>query len=129
MATSCGNCPRCQVSLPSCYEFFPRNFGVAGSMAPPRSPLTVKKCTRLWGQSSFATHVVCHDRNMIRVANDATLEILGPLGCGVITGAGACINSLQVGFGKSIAVFGIGSVGLSGIMAAAAFWKQADLPF
>jgi Zn-dependent alcohol dehydrogenase len=36
---------------------------------------------------------------------------------------------LQVGFGKSIAVFGTGSVGLSGIMAAAAFWKQADLPF
>ena len=36
-------------------------------MAPPRSPLTVKKCTRFMGQSSFATHVVCHDRNMIRV--------------------------------------------------------------
>jgi aryl-alcohol dehydrogenase len=43
---------------------------------------------------------------------------LGPLGCGVITGAGAVINSLKVGAGKSIAVFGTGSVGLSGIMAA-----------
>ena len=70
------------------------------------------------GQGSFATHVVCHDRNVIRVANDAPLELLGPLGCGVITGAGAVINSLKVGVGKSIAVFGTGSVGLSGVMAA-----------
>ncbi len=70
------------------------------------------------GQGSFATRVVCHDRNVIRVANDAPLELLGPLGCGVITGAGAVINSLKVGVGKSIAVFGTGSVGLSGVMAA-----------
>jgi aryl-alcohol dehydrogenase len=61
---------------------------------------------------------VCHDRNIIKVPNDAPLELLGPLGCGVITGAGAVINSLKVGAGKSIAVFGTGSVGLSGIMAA-----------
>ena len=55
------------------------------------TPLSVngEKVHTFMGQSSFATHVVCHDRNMIRVANDATLEILGPLGCGVITGAGA----------------------------------------
>jgi aryl-alcohol dehydrogenase len=43
---------------------------------------------------------------------------LGPLGCGVITGAGAVINSLKVDVGKSIAVFGTGSVGLSAVMAA-----------
>ena len=70
------------------------------------------------GQGSFATHVVCHDRNVIKVADEAPLELLGPLGCGVITGAGAVINSLKVGVGKSIAVFGTGSVGLSAVMAA-----------
>jgi aryl-alcohol dehydrogenase len=70
------------------------------------------------GQGSFATHVVCHDRNVIKVNGDAPLELLGPLGCGVITGAGAVINSLKVGVGRSIAIFGAGSVGLSGVMAA-----------
>jgi aryl-alcohol dehydrogenase len=116
---SCGNCPSCRVSLPSyCYEFFQRNFG--GGRADGTSPLSRngEKVHTFMGQGSFATHVVCHDRNVIKVADEAPLELLGPLGCGVITGAGAVINSLKVGVGKSIAVFGTGSVGLSAVMAA-----------
>jgi aryl-alcohol dehydrogenase len=116
---SCGNCPSCQVGLPSyCYEFFGRNFG--GGRGDGTTPLSVngESVHTFMGQGSFATHVVCHDRNVIKVADDAPLELLGPLGCGVITGAGAVINSLKVSVGKSIAVFGTGSVGLSGIMAA-----------
>jgi aryl-alcohol dehydrogenase len=46
------------------------------------------------------------------------LEKLGPLGCGVVTGAGAVIEALHVGYGDSIAVFGVGGVGLSAVMAA-----------
>ena len=42
---------------------------------------------------------------------DVPLELLGPLGCGVLTGAGAVMNSLKVSAGKSFAVFGTGSVG------------------
>jgi aryl-alcohol dehydrogenase len=116
---SCGNCPSCQVSLPSyCYEFFQRNFG--GGRPDGTTPLSVngEKVHTFMGQGSFATHVVCHDRNVIAVAEGAPLELLGPLGCGVITGAGAVINSLKVSVGKSIAIFGTGSVGLSGVMAA-----------
>ena len=116
---SCGNCPSCQVSMPSyCYEFFPRNFG--GGRADGTTPLSRngEKVHTFMGQGSFATHVVCHDRNVIKVADEAPLELLGPLGCGVITGAGAVINSLKVGVGKSIAIFGTGSVGLSAVMAA-----------
>ena len=116
---SCGNCPSCQASLPSyCHEFFQRNFG--GGRRDGTTPLSIggEKVHTFMGQGSFATHVVCHDRNVIAVGRDAPLELLGPLGCGVITGAGAVINSLKVGVGKSIAVFGTGSVGLSGIMAA-----------
>ena len=84
------------------------------------TPLSIndEKVHTFMGQGSFATHVVCHDRNVIAVAPDAPLELLGPLGCGVITGAGAVINSLKVGVGKSIAIFGTGSVGLSAVMAA-----------
>ena len=115
----CGKCPSCQVSLPSyCYEFFQRNF--SGGRPDGTTPLSNggEKVHTFMGQGSFATHVVCHDRNIIKVADDAPLELLGPLGCGVITGAGAVVNSLKVDVGKSIAIFGTGSVGLSGIMAA-----------
>jgi aryl-alcohol dehydrogenase len=70
------------------------------------------------GQSSFATYALCRDRNVVKVPKQAPLELLGPLGCGVMTGAGAVINSMAVGVGASIAVFGTGSVGLSGVMAA-----------
>ena len=90
----------------------------AGVRTEPRRCRSGEKVHTFMGQGSFATHVVCHDRNIIAVAPDAPLELLGPLGCGVITGAGAVINSLKVGVGKSIAIFGTGSVGLSGVMAA-----------
>jgi aryl-alcohol dehydrogenase len=71
-----------------------------------------------FGQSSFATYSLCTARNAVKVRRDAPLELLGPLGCGVQTGAGAVINSLAVRPGQSIAVFGAGAVGLSAIMAA-----------
>jgi len=54
----------------------------------------------------------------VKVPPGAPLEMLAPLGCGIMTGAGAVINSLAVGVDDSIAVFGTGSVGLSAIMAA-----------
>jgi aryl-alcohol dehydrogenase len=58
--------------------------------------------------------------NTVRVPKDVPLELLGPLGCGVQTGAGAVINALKPAAGSSIAVFGCGSVGLAAVMAAAA---------
>ena len=50
--------------------------------------------------------------------DDAPLELLGPLGCGIQTGAGAVLNSLQVRSGSSFASYGAGAVGLSAVMAA-----------
>ena len=54
------------------------------------------------------------------VAPDAPLDMLGPLGCGIQTGAGAILNSLNVAHGSKVAIFGAGAVGLSAVMAAAA---------
>ena len=54
--------------------------------------------------------------------DDLPLEILGPLGCGFQTGAGAILKAIKVPVGASVAVFGVGAVGLAAIMAA----KVAD---
>jgi aryl-alcohol dehydrogenase len=52
------------------------------------------------------------------VRNDAPLEQLGPLACSGQTGAGAVLNVLKPAAGDSFAVFGVGAVGLSALMAA-----------
>jgi aryl-alcohol dehydrogenase len=71
-----------------------------------------------FGQSSLATYALCYDRNVVKVRKDAPLELLGPLACGIQTGAGAALNALQVTSETDFAVFGTGAVGLSAIMAA-----------
>ena len=71
-------------------------------------------------QSSFATHSIALEGNVVKVPEDTPLELLGPLVCGFQTGAGAVFNSLRVEVNSSIAVCGVGGVGLAAIMAAKA---------
>lgn len=54
----------------------------------------------------------------MKVPNDVPLELLGPLGCGLQTGAGAVLNSLRVPTGASVVVLGASAVGLAAVMAA-----------
>jgi aryl-alcohol dehydrogenase len=118
-SNSCGHCPSCVEGMPVyCYDFNGHNF--TGSRPDGTSPLSCggEKIHYFHAQSSFATHSIARERCVVPVSKDAPLELLGPLGCGVMTGSGAVINSMAVGVGQSIAVFGTGSVGLSAIMAA-----------
>lgn len=119
---SCGGCPSCRDGEPAyCHEFFPRNFFATradGSSGLARDGEKIHG--NFFGQSSFASFALCHERNVVKVRQDVPLELLGPLGCGVMTGAGAVMNALKVGAGKTLAVFGTGSVGLSAVMAARA---------
>jgi aryl-alcohol dehydrogenase len=116
----CGKCPNCLAGVPAyCFQFAPSN--MSGRRLDGSTALS---CSRgdvsghFFGQSSFATHSVANERNVVKVRDDAPLELLGPLGCGVQTGAGSVINVLQAQAGESIAIFGAGGVGLSGVMAA-----------
>jgi aryl-alcohol dehydrogenase len=116
---SCGACPSCAVDAPTyCYAFFPHNF--SGARADG-SRTIAEVHGNFFGQSSFATHVIAHARNTVRVPDSAAhlpLEQLAPLGCGLMTGAGAVLRSMKVRAGLPIAVFGTGAVGLAAIMAA-----------
>jgi aryl-alcohol dehydrogenase len=69
-------------------------------------------------QSSFATFSLATERNVIVVPRDAPLDVLAAFPCGVNTGAGAVMNVLKPRPGDSFAVFGAGTVGLAGLMAA-----------
>jgi aryl-alcohol dehydrogenase len=71
-----------------------------------------------FGQSSFATHSITSADAVVKVSNDVPLELLGPLACGLATGAGAVFNEARPRLGDSILVAGVGAVGLAAIMAA-----------
>ena len=115
-----GTCPSCKKGVPThCSTFFPGNF----SGARLDGSTTMRKGSEIihgsfFSQSSFASHSLANERNVVKVDADLPLEMLGPLGCGIQTGAGGVINSLKARPGTSIAVFGAGSVGVSAIMAA-----------
>ncbi len=115
---SCGRCRQCRGGNPAhCQQFYEANFGfqrLDGSNALHRSGVR----GHFFGQSSFATHSLATERNLVKVAQDLPLKVLSPLGCGLQTGAGTVMNSLKVASGASIAVFGTGAVGLTAVMAA-----------
>ena len=117
---SCGRCSSCQEHQPQyCYSNFEYNF--SGRRSDGTSPLSKNGefiHGNFFGQSSFATFSLCHERNVVKVRHDAPLELLGPLACGIQTGASSIINSFKMGPGHSLAVFGAGTVGLSAVMAA-----------
>src|SRR5690606_1564656 len=72
-----------------------------------------------FGQSSFATHSLTRAEALVKVPGDVPIELLGPLACGLGTGAGAVLNEARPRLGDSILVAGVGAVGLAAIMAAA----------
>jgi aryl-alcohol dehydrogenase len=117
---SCGSCSSCATGQPAyCLNFFPCNisgFRMDGSSTMSRKGRVVHGS--FFGQSSFASHAIIGERNVVKVSGELPLEKLAPLGCGIQTGAGGVMNSLKVRPGSSIAVFGMGSVGLSAVMAA-----------
>lgn len=121
---SCGDCPSCAIDAPTyCYNFFPHNWSGARADGSPTvfadgAPVNAN----FFGQSSFATHAIAHQRNVVRVPDRAAhipLAQLAPIGCGLMTGAGAVLRSMNVRAGLPIVVIGTGTVGMAAIMAAA----------
>lgn len=118
----CGHCEQCVAGHPMyCVNFYDKNFGAQrpdGSKAfsDENGPVG----SHFFGQSSFAEFTNVPARGAVKVPNDVPLDILGPLGCGIMTGSGAVLNVLKPTPGSSVAIFGTGAVGMAGMMAAKA---------
>lgn len=117
----CNQCSECRSSHPAyCHDFMALNFG--GRRADGSQPFTLSNCgTKLhasfFGQSSFSKVAVVSGSCLVKVPYSTKLELFAPLGCGLQTGAGSVLNTLDVKQDQSLAVFGAGSVGLASIMA------------
>ncbi|MDV7212605.1 NAD(P)-dependent alcohol dehydrogenase [Azotobacter beijerinckii] len=121
---SCGLCLSCETGHPAhCSNMHPLNFG-GGRLDGSTSSCSCSCGSgqpihdHFFGQSSFSTYVIANERNVVKVPKEAPLELLGPLGCGIQTGAGSVLNALKVEAGSSFAAFGAGAVGLAAVMAA-----------
>lgn len=117
---SCGTCPSCARRTPAfCHAFGPQNFAGLRQNGRTSARLRDKPVHgSFFGQSSFASHSLARRRNMVKVDSDDRLDILGPLGCGILTGAGSVLNVLQPTQDGVVIIIGAGAVGLSAMLAA-----------
>lgn len=129
---ACGSCASCNAGEPAyCWHHMEMNFSgfryqdgkweTASALSWPEDNAN-SEAQPLHGaffqQSSFATHAVALESNVVVVPDDADLQTLAPLGCGFQTGAGAVFNTLKPKVGSSIVIYGVGNVGLAAIAAA-----------
>ncbi|KAK8152921.1 zinc-binding dehydrogenase [Phyllosticta citrichinensis] len=118
----CGTCHVCLTGPPShCTRFFEINFvGEPAFSTPDAENDSIHG--RFFGQSSFAKHTVVSFKSVVNVSSlnlsRADLQLLAPLGCGLQTGSGTVINVAAAGPSDSIAILGMGGVGLAAVMAA-----------
>lgn len=115
---SCGACTQCMSHNPAyCHQFTALNFAcVRSNGATPVSAGGEPISACFFGQSSFSSLSIAHQRNVVPLSPDADLAALAPLGCGVQTGVGAVLRSLKVAPGTSLVVIGGGAVGLSAVI-------------
>jgi len=118
---SCGACDRCDDGDAAYCRTMPE-LNYAGRRQDGSSVFSNEAgpvSSNFFGQSSFAAHAVTYERNVVKVAKHLPIELLGPLGCGIQTGAGAVMRSLNAKANSAILITGGGSVGLSAVMGAA----------
>ena len=76
------------------------------------------------GASAFASHAVIDRRSAVKISADIPVEIAALFGCAVLTGVGAVLNTAALRAGESVAVYGLGGVGLAALMGAIAGGAQ-----
>jgi len=116
----CGTCSNCRQNMQSyCLDAF--SLKMNGTRADGTTLLSKNGLpiySAFFQQSSFGTFALTQERYAVKVRKDAPLELLGPLACSGQTGAGAVLTAIKPKPGDSFAVFGVGAVGLSALIAA-----------
>ena len=116
----CGDCPNCRSQRQSyCLKAFDLKMnGTRADGSTLHSKDAKPVYSAFFQQSSFGTFTIANERFAVKVRNDVAIELVCALACGGQTGAGAVLNVMKPRAGDSFVVFGVGAVGLSGLMAA-----------
>jgi len=117
---SCGLCAECSAGRPAlCVPAA----AASGSGALLHGPSLLRDASGAplhhhLGVSGFARHAVVARESAVVVPADIPLATVALFGCAVLTGAGAVLNTASIRPGQSVAVFGLGGVGLASVMGA-----------
>jgi aryl-alcohol dehydrogenase len=116
----CGECPNCRTHRQSyCLHAFDLKMnGTRADGSTLHSKNGKPVYSAFFQQSSFGNFTIANERFAVKVRNEAPFESVCALACGGQTGAGAVLNVMRPKTGESFVVFGVGAVGLSGLMSA-----------
>ena len=122
---SCGSCPECSGGHPAlCRRGAASNTAGELLRGGRRLRLGAEQVNHHLGVSAFSSHVVVDRGSCVVVPASVPGEVAALFGCALLTGVGAVQTTAQVRPGDSVAVFGLGGVGLSAVMGAS---MTADL--
>ena len=118
---SCGHCIPCASGRPALCEPGAAAAG-KGTLLGGERRLRYKGApiNHHIGVSAFSTHAVVSENSCIRIDKSVPLDKAALLGCAVLTGVGAVLNSGELQMGQSCAIVGLGGVGLAGLLGAVA---------
>ena len=116
---SCGRCGPCAAGRPALCEPGAKANG-AGNAAFGRAAalFRAEPVNHHLGVSAFADHAVVARESCVKIDPDLPLDLAALFGCAVLTGVGAVVNTARVEPGASVAVVGLGGVGLSAVLGA-----------
>lgn len=104
---SCGYCEMCQKGHPAVCSL-PHD-----QSAAPIFPDSDRRMLKMNGLGTFSTRTIVRRTSVVPIAKDMPLAQAALIGCGVMTGLGAVVNTARVEPGSAVAVFGCGGVGLN----------------
>ncbi|GAB2549898.1 S-(hydroxymethyl)mycothiol dehydrogenase [Brachybacterium huguangmaarense] len=107
----CGQCRACRKGVPQ-YCFDTHNASESMTLEDGT------ELTAALGIGAFAERTLVHEKQCTKVSEEAKPEVAGLLGCGVMAGLGAALNTGEVRRGESVAVIGLGGVGSAAIAGA-----------
>ncbi len=117
---TCGHCPMCAAGRPALCEPGVRA-NRAGRLLSGATRFTRADGTAVnhhSGVAGYSQFTVAARESLVKIGQDIPMETAVLFGCAVVTGVGAVVNTARVAPGTSVAVFGMGGVGLSAIMGA-----------
>lgn len=118
---SCGHCVPCASGRPALCEPAAAA-GAAGTLlsGERRIHRNGADINHMLGVAAFAEYATCARRSLVRIDPEIPLEQAALFGCAVLTGVGAVVNTARIEPGSTVAVIGLGGVGLSTVLGAIA---------
>ncbi|MBV9323502.1 MAG: alcohol dehydrogenase catalytic domain-containing protein, partial [Chloroflexi bacterium] len=114
LSVFCGRCEYCLTGRTNLCSTRP----IRAKDAPPRLSWNGQAVNQFANLSGYAERMLVHTNALVKIRDDMPLDKAALIGCGVTTGVGAVLNTARIQPGSTVAVFGMGGVGLSAIQGA-----------